>query len=974
MKPRLALVASTSALALAGCAAEATPVPVEALAQSGRSAFVCLAIDRPDPNKPGVMRSLPITDCSYGTVESSTDYEVDAKDGGRATLPHLYGLVTQTAHGEVAVVDLTTESSLIVDRDTGTPAPSFLPVGAQPVDIVATPGGTASFVAVAEPGRAGIYALPSAKVLPREGCPVPSLSSWPACSLPSAPGEMLLVADPPDPDADPEGSAKLRSSCEGRYDVEPTEPGDPGAFVDDVCSTSNGSLDMEGGGRQKLLVTLPDLGGFVVIDAQKLLEDTAYQDGGFAACDVERWVPLQVSLPPAEPPDEPPPGDVPPGDVSCAQPAVAASPEQAFDKARPAGLALSGDRLFIADLDAPVIHVVDLPTPCEPREQPPLLPASTLEPGRVVTTRRLAVSQASPPEFNRYLYAVDAGDGSVMVFDISDDVSEDPSRRSPLSRENPDWNPFQPPDRIRLPAPVRDLAIVQREIPRSLPATGVVPRGIRCSPLPELRTCDSSVTSCDLETLYRTSSDRDSGAGPLKLRGTFAYMALTNGQVAIVDIDDLDAACRGPERQSVRAGCDADASPSSPLLETSGEASCNVVLPHAVRSETYIVASDGSGQIEPGVQGLPILYDRSGAVVPLSGESPKMRATFPSEGAAPDLALAVGVQREVIASSDSAESELDERGLVLRSGGPQHALTMNLEDPRVHIANETWAVTYEGVLTSITRASVAFDENLDLRGTDARFCRRGVQSLTSVKAQLKAAGVPEGEAETRAEQLADVAQITSELPDEDATYWKSVDSAVCSFDTCNAKYGSVITSRPALRIVEAYEDHLELDRTDEVGFAACCFAGSVQLDIRAGGQWIVRSNGAGFLHHVIADPAGGYCRNSCDTRLSRFNGRVAHTPRDGRVTDGDVGAFLNPMFRFAVTGGVPEQDMQFRFTTQGAFTPLALDLVDISDTSELQPQSIQLVPATGQLAVTDGSVQGLFLLSSRDVAVTRRYR
>ncbi|WP_437537178.1 hypothetical protein WME79_17795 [Sorangium sp. So ce726] len=967
MKPRLALLASTSALALAGCAAEATPVPVEALAQSGRSAFVCLAIDRPDPNKPGVMRSLPITDCSYRTVDSSTDYEVDAKDGGRATLPHLYGLVTQTAHGEVAVVDLTTESSQIVDRDPGTPAPSFLPVGAQPVDIVATPGGTASFVAVAEPGRAGIYALPSAKVLPRGGCPAPSLSSWPACSLPSAPGEMLLVADPPG------ANGKLRSSCtppdepspEGPYTVEPRKPGDPGEFVGDACSTSNGSLDMEGGGRQKLLVTLPDLGGIAVIDAQNLLEGEA---GGFAACEVDLWIPLQVSRPPATEPDEAPHG------AECADPAVTASSEPASEKPRPAGLALSGNRLYVADLDAPVIHVVDLPTPCEPREQPSLLPASTLDPRRVVTTRRLAVAQASPPDFKRYLYAVDAGDGSVMVFDVSDEGSDGAPSRSPLSRENPDWNPFQPPDRIRLPAPVRDLAIVQREVPRSLTATGVVPRGIRCSSDPKLTPCDSSITSCDLETLYRTSADRDSGASPRKLRGTFAYMALTNGQVAIVDIDDLDADCRGPERQSVRAGCDADASPSSPLLETSGEASCNVVLPHAVRSDTYIVASDGSGQIEPGVQGLPILYDRNGAVVPLSGESPKMRATFPSEGAAPDLALAVGVQREAIASSDSAESELDEQGLVLRSGGPQHALTMNLEDPRVHIADETWTVTYEGVLTSITRASVAFDENLQLRGTDARFCRRGVQSLTSVKAQLTAAGVPEDEAGTRAGQLADFAQITSELPDEDATYWKNVDSAVCSFDTCNAKYGSVITSRPALRIVEAYEDHLELEPGDEVGFAACCFAGSVQLGIRAGGQWVVRSNGAGFLHHVIADPATGTCRNSCDTRLSRFNGRVAHTPRDGRVTDGEVGAFINPMFRFAVTGGAPEQDMQFRFTTQGAFTPLALDLAEISDTADLQPQAIQLVPATGELAVTDGSVQGLFLLSSRDVAVARRYR
>ncbi|WP_437593405.1 hypothetical protein [Sorangium sp. So ce1000] len=966
MKPRAALLFSASALALAGCAEEATPATAEALAQSGKSAFVCLALDQPDPEKPGVMRSLPITDCSYRTVESSTDYEVDAENGGKATLPHLYGLVTQTARGEVAVVDMTTKSSLVVDRDPGTPGANFLPIGAQPVDIVATPGGTASFVAVAEPGRAGIFALPSAKVLPREGCPVPSLSSWPACSLPSAPGEMLLVADPPDPD--PLGSGNLRSSCDdAAYNVEPTKPGDPSAFVDDVCATSNGSLAMEGGGRQKLLVSMPDLGGFAVIDAQGLLEGADYQDGGFAPCDVERWVPLQVSLPRAAAPGAPgAPGEAPHG-PECAQPPAASSSEQAIEKPRPAGLALADDRLYIADLDAPVVHVVDLQKPCEPIELPPLLPASTLDPARVVTTTRLAVSPASPPDFSRYLYAVDAGDGSVMVFDVSDGASA----RSPLVRPHPEWNPFQPPDRIRLAAPVRDLAIVQREVPRSLPATGVVPQGIRCDPDPSLKACDSSVTSCDIETRYRTSADRDSGAGPLKLRGTFAYLVLTNGKFAIVDIDDLDAACRGPERESLRAGCAEDASPSDPSLETSGEASCNVVLPHAVRSASYVVASDGSGQIEPGVQGLPILYDRNGAVVQLSRESPKMRATFPSEGAAA-LSLAVGAQREPIASVDSADGELDEQGLILRPGGPQHALTMNLEDPRVHLSNETWTVTYEGVLASLTRTFVSFDEDHNLRGTDARFCRRGVQSLASVKAQLTAAGVPANEIDARAGQLADFAQITSELPDEDSSYWESVDPSVCSFDSCNAKYGSVVPSRPALRIVEAYEDHLELAPGDpEVGFAACCFAGSVQLGVRAGSQWVVRSNGAGFLHHVIADPETGACRNSCDARLSRLNGRVVHTQRDGRVTDGEPGAFLSPMFRFAVTGGVPEQDMQFRFTTQGAFTPI---LEDLSDKVELQPQAIRLVPATGELAVTDGSFQGLILLSSSDVAVARSFR
>ncbi|WP_437785264.1 hypothetical protein [Sorangium sp. So ce1097] len=957
MKPRAALLAPTSVLALAGCAGEATPVYVEALAQSGRSAFVCLAVDRPDPEKPGVLRSLPITDCSYRTADTPTDFEVDEADGGRAKLPHLYALVTQTSRGEVAVIDMTTERSQILDLDSGTPGASFLPVGAQPVDIVASRGGTASFVAVAEPGREGIFALPSARVLPREGCPAPALSSWPSCSLGSPPGEILLVSDPPGPDG------KLRSSCSSDHDIDPASPGDAEASGD-ACGSAGGDLSREGLGRQKLIVTLPELGGFAVIDAQALLEDERYAEGGFAPCEVERWVPLQVSLPPS------PPHEAAPQGAACVAPAASARPAQAVEAPRPAGLALAGDRLFVADLDAPVIHVVDLPTPCDPLELPPLLPASTLDPERVVTTSRVAVSQASPPDFRRFLYAVDAGDGSVMVFDVSDGAAD----RAPLSRPHSEWNPFQPPDRIRLPAPVRDLAVVQREAPASLPATGVAPEGIRCDPDPRLRTCDSNVASCDIETLYRTSASRDAGAGPRKLRGSFAYLMLTNGEVAIADVDDLDAACRGPAVGTARAGCDEVASPGAPPLATSGEVSCNVVTPHALRSASYIVSSDVSGQLEPGVRGLPILYDRTGSLVPFSAEGPKMRATLPS-GDAAGLTLAVGTERETILAADSAQTQLDERGLVLRSGEPQHALSMNLEDPRVHLSNETWTVTYEGVLPGFTRTFVRFDEEGAVRSADARFCRRGVQSQASVEEQLLAAGLEEREAAARAAELADFVQITSALPADDADYWKELDSPVCSFESCNAKYGTVITSRPGLRVVEAYDDHLTLESrdpaVDEVAFAACCFGGEVQLGVRAGGQWVVQSSGVGFLHHVVADPDTGRCRNACDERLARLNGRVAHTADDGRVTDGDLGAFVNPMFRFAVTGGTPEQDMQFRFITQGAFTPL---LVQLSDTVELQPQSIRLVPATGELAITDGSLEGLILLSARSVGVTRRFK
>ncbi|AUX42179.1 hypothetical protein SOCE26_036060 [Sorangium cellulosum] len=1031
MKLRAALLSLGAAQALAGCSEDPTPIDVESLAQSGRSAFVCIALDRPDPAKPPVMRPLPITDCSYRTAESPDEFEIDP-EGGRAELPHLYALVTQTSRGEVAVIDLTARESSVLDRDQSTPGASFLPVGAQPVDIVATPGGTATFVAVAEHGREGIFALPSSMVLRRDGCPVPSFSSWPACSLPSAPGEVLLVADPSQ-------DGKVRSSCDGEYTVEPASPGDPAAAVGDTCATANGSLAAEGGGRQKLIVTLPELGKLAVIDAQKLLEDDVYTSGGFAACDVEQWLTLDVSLPPVTPPAYPSHG------AECAEPKASVGAARHVGDARPSGLALSGDRLFVGDLDAPVIHVVDLPTPCAPRELPPLLPSSTLQPDRVVTTSRLAVSQPSPPDFRRFLYAVDAGDGSVMVFDVSDGASS----RTPVAREHPEWNPFQPPDRIRLPAPVRDLAIVQREAPARLPATGVAPEGLRCDPDPALVPCDDNVASCDIETSYRTASDRRSGAGPQKLRGSFAYLLLTSGEVVIADVDDLDRACRGPEVQSALAGCDVEAAPGgtpddldgdgipnfrpaldeqmqpvldgdgNPVLErdddcpyypnprkgarvdadgdgiedtcelrTSGEASCNVVVPHALRSSDYVVPSDAAGQREPGVQSLPLLYDRSGTIVQISEESPKMRATLPSDRtAALELTLAVGARREGVLLADTNDSDFDERGLVTRlPGQPQHALAMNLEDPRVHLADEAWTVTYEGMIPEIGDTFVVFGEEVVdddsgavvpvLRGADARFCRRGVQSRDSVKDQLVAAGMAEAEAAERAAELADFVQITTELPAEDAAQWTDSEAKGCSFEVCSERYGGDV-ARPGLRIVEAFEDHLALEPSDPaVELAACCFPGQVQVSIRAAQQWIVQDGDGGFLHHVITDPATGQCRDSCDPRLARRNGRVVHTREDGPVADGAPGAFINPMFRFAITGGPRDlgsmQDMQFRFATQGAFSPIVLELADRVE--ELQPQSIRYIPATGELAIADGSLEGLFLLSSTSVGVARQLR
>jgi hypothetical protein len=1016
-----AACASGALLPSSGCARTPIQVPTRALERSGRSAFVCLG----DPN--GAVRpQLPLERCTGGLVSSISQY-LGADGGAVSAVPHLYALVTQTTRGEVAVIDTTATNNSVLDEDPAIPGASFLPVGAQPVDIVSTPGGTATFVGVAEVGREALFALPSSQIRPAsaegaggsgggtaDGRPPPEISSWPACRLPFAPGPMLLLADPPSE------KGAVRTSCDApTYTTSPD--GDPAM-----------DLGQEGKGRQKLIVTIPDAGGLAVIDAQALLDRAP---GSFDPCPVERWIPLSTDVPILP---EPPP----PSGTACVNPTVDPPAVASNVVARPSGLSYAAGRLYVSDLAAPLIHVIDLPTPCEPVEITPLLPTSLEDPSRIVTTTHVAVSPTLTPALKRYLYAIDADDGSAMVFDVSDDtLGKVPLRRSGRL----EWNPFEPPDRIRYSAPVADLLIVQRDVPATDPATGVAVEGVRCDPSPTLRaTCtDLTQESCDVATAYRTSLTYDSGAGPRKLRGTFAMLALTSGRVAVIDIDDYDAPCRGPDQYSPLYGCeglekvagscgaddpcdkgstcsagttddpgfctlacsinDSTACRGSSLcsngstcsLATSHEASCNVVLPNTPRLGVYAAAGSASGQHVPGLSIFPLLYDAKGTLVAADEASPRLVATVPAQETNAPLLLAVGGTEYVI---DRSAGTLALDGNV--TAGYKHVLAMNLEDPRAHLVAQGWSVTFEGPIPGFDfKAATLLPGGANapierLREVNSRFCDAGVHSEKAVNEML-------GRDDDETRMLADYVQITSPLLDQKADYWNT-EGLACSFQTCQSTFGegeSALTSRD-LRIVEAYQDHVEVVPRDmsrfqkpgpegmsvdmtaaEVGtLTRCCFPGQVYFSVRVGNQWAVRGEANGFLHHVIADPETGVCRDSCDPRLARKNGRVRVTPRDSVVTDGSAEALINPMFRLAVQDAPSlspvdarnRRDYVFRFITQGSFVPLLVDLSTDSKTL-ISPVGMSYIPSTGDLAVTDGSINGLILVNLAGVSVTRQF-
>ena len=975
-----ALVASATTFAAPqGCTQQAQQVAVRSLERSGRAAFVCLAAPGTRPTA-----ALPVERCT-GTLASTVD-DYGQTEAGATTIPHLYALVTQTTRGEVALVDTTASAGNIVDEDPGVPGANFLPIGAQPTDIVSTPGGTAAFVGVAEIGRESIFALPTANVRPHDRTTEPAVSSWPACRLPAAPGELLVMKDPAKDGA-------TRATCDGPYVDASTALKHP----------DHGDLSREGAGRQKLVVTLPDLGGFVVIDAQAVLD---LDEGGFDACPIERWVPLVVDLP-APQPD----GAQPAPTGACVEPPVAAPAVVSSPRSRPAGVAVAGSRMFVADLGAPVVHVIDVPTPCEPVERAPLLPTDSANPGRVVITSRVAVTPAPTTDLKRYVYAVDVEDGSTMVFD----VGESSTTRYPLKRPHPEWNPFQPPDRIKYTAPPQDVLVVTRDLPVTNPATGTASSGIRCNPDSGAVGCATSSdppSSCDLGTMYRTSGcagssatnlcTYESGAGPNLLRGTFGFVLLTSGQIGIVDVDDLDAPCRAPEVPSAAAGC-GDRAGSG--LASTQEVSCNIVEANSPRSAQYAVASEHVGHRAPGVGALPLLYDKTGALIPsVYGTTPFMVATLPAGGAAPPLA--VGPNDVALDSNGAAkDSSRSASGTAKDVSQIHNALAMNVEDPRVHVGDQNWVVAWEGGVADysrrLTNLRLAPGGSADdgLYDASGRYCDAGIQSEAAVREQLLAAGVEAKAAGAAAAQAADYVQITSATPPENDPYW-TAKSGACAYAVCSGIFGTPDVPRPErdLRIREAYEDRLLLElRVGEKDLSTdlikCCFPSDVTFYVRGGSQWIVQGDQAGFLHHVIADPKTGACRNSCDPRLARSNGRAALAPL-GIVHDGDAAAFINPMFRFAVVAGgdrsctssadcdgatctsgrcvvPPSRDMSFHFTTQGAFQALSVDLA--ASTKDVQPQSLRFVPSTGEVAVTDGSLNGLYLVSTQSIQVSRQF-
>jgi hypothetical protein len=964
VKARLALIFGL--LLACGCSEQEVIAELRSLQGSEDAVFVC---------RDAAGNGRPYSDCPDRDDLDDADPSKDLS---------ILALVSQTVTDEIALVDI---EKGVVDVDKSTPGYGFLRVGGRPVALATTPGGSASFAATAGVGRNGIFALPTSCLAapnPLENEPTRDLTTWAGCRLASAPGEIAVVVD-----------TTTEESCHAStYGAPVRNTICPGVVNTTTYDGETVQGESGGEGRRKLVVSLPDLGQLVVLDAQNLLDVPA---GTFPDCDIEQTVSLAVDIPAGV--TQKLPADL---QTSCSEVPAPTAPAPGPRVPQPAGFALSENRLYVADQTAPVIHVLDTTQTCSMQELSPLLPLSLREPWRVVTTRKVAASPLTPSG-KRYVYAIDAEDqpgASVMAFDVSPG-STDPT---PIVREGSPEQPGEKPDRLGLRASARDITFAYRDIPYA-DASGVAEFGTYCDPSPSI---DPSVPAA----LARPNLDYSAGARPRLLRGLFGFILLTDGNVGIVDVEDFDQPCRRPRQGNPSPipdfrGCKGDEVSDFAVSDkrtVTDEVSCRVVEPHRFRSARLAVNDSNTGIRAPSLRGFPQLTLPPAAADSKVEDRPRLLGVpfADPEGNPVAADVFVGSTRY---STDPAQAEAlptdpnNQDGELLET---LQAVVLPPLQPRAYPTEDTVSLTYEGSYAG-DRVSGFLRIDDTLRDAALSFCGAGVYDRAAMADYAQnVLGLESGSAEAFALEHADYVQITTALADEDDAYW---DNPMHDRRTCEITFGpedaESLDPNREFSIVRAFGDHLELAPRFAEGagldLLRRCFPTANKYRLRSSKHWVITHQASGFNHDIVESGAERACVRSCNPLRKWAKARVFEISSDNCIEEagtdplalrvgcaaadeeacvydqaqGAVGItgpgseciFDGLTERFALYRGreASVRDSAFVWQTSGGFVPLTMSLSAIS--SVVSPQSIQFLKQPEVMAIVDGSSLGLSLFS-----------
>ncbi len=436
--------------------------------------------------------------------------------------------------------------------------------------------------------------------------------------------------------------------------------------------------------------------------------------------------------------------------------------------------------LYVGDAALPIIHVVDLSTPGAPRELPPFLATSVEQPSRIVSISGLAISPATR-DYKRYLYAIDAKDGSIIVYDATDPAT---AQRTPMQRPYSELAPNNPRDRIVLAAPVAAVTFVRSDWPLT-EVNGVnvttAKTGLLCNPnanainasaLPNVRTDSDEAIGA---AYAANAPNQQVGPGPTRLRGVFGLATLSNGLMVTIDVDDWDTPCRRPDPLLVAEGTSPEAGvcndvngpysagPYQASALKVGEATprspddvdpyhapqaydCRpganggspvtledfvpVASPPRPRSEFYLRNDPTTGNHVPNLVGAPLLafFGTPENAIPDGG------------GANPFISPAVGLGFDPSSLADPTNLSPQSRinGTIVTPG-----VAFSWEDPAAFV-DQNWSVTYEGVIPAYDGVSATFSsadgsyETLTMSLPNSLGCNGGVEDFAIGQSRVEA--------------------------------------------------------------------------------------------------------------------------------------------------------------------------------------------------------------------------------------------
>lgn len=633
----------------------------------------------------------------------------------------------------------------------------------------------------------------------------------------------------------------------------------------------------------------------------------------------------------------------------------------------PAALAVDAEshRVYASDDRANVIHVL---------EGSPLREVARIDVG--APTRALALTgwarrvgcdaaAADPDHFARarYLYATHATTGAVLVVDATRGERVLPNLLPAPNPERRLLDPTLGPERVALAAPAVALVPVNSLEYRGVDASGsaLVPAG------------------CLVAGGCRGASAVDA----VQLHGVFVAAVLRDGRVAVIDVDDYDAAARFGARALPPAG-----TPPTPQPNASGYR----FIRHAPRAATKLTeppklaAAPIVSGVTRGTQRTPRTDLSSTPVLGCAAARTPAAQGCDAADTWVELARRPGSLVEYVQEAQPADRDAgvpepacgQERLFAPTSPPPGVPAATRVADPYV-VRNESWGLTWDAVIPGLDvygGAFVAEGGALRIEAPGASFCTRGAFADDD-----DALGVRDG--------VSVVGDVTSLQVDREA--------CLRTFGTATS-----LLNRDFV-IAQAWQDRLVLRPPPGVDAALVqrCFPQATRFEVRSRNSWVVVGSRAGYQAAVTAD-ASGRCvvdaakqtaaealARACLTTRAPPDRRTAARCLAGRVCLGPVdpatgatSALSTPVFANAAlclqvfsaatrsgaayVAAPVERDLQISFSVTGAWDPLVLS-------GGTFPVAARFVPGVERLYVVDTQSAGLLEYRTTPLSRTRNF-